>query len=450
MAKSESGRYDRPAWDDEFEVAFGSLTVPAVEVAARHSMLGPTDPARETQSAPTSTPGQREGEGPAPAHPPLAEPEPVVIAPAEPLLAGALPESLESVVTEAPKEVLMEALIEALKEESLRPDDDAPAEARLLRDEEGATSMRSALGAARPSGRGAPARPMKEGLRHLFSPTRVAPAGPRRAGPMTDSNHSSHYEAFLRRAALRSHVISSGYERLDDLMGGGLRPGLHFLTGHHTRMRRAFLDNLMWGAVEHKRPIWYCALDTGAQAVWERMIVALGYLLGEPVLPQELRASSGVDDVGDRVGRIDAALVEGVFPYVWLRDSVEMAEQGSPGQFLASLDAWLTCEDSPRLLVIDSFFTLSTLLSGDEEAANGVDLAGELDRLLRKRASAAVATVPVGPDALLCDVGRGYLRLGELEGSGDGTAESVLVTARDAHGVRSQVFFVDGVAGIFG
>ena len=447
MAKSESGRYDRPAWDDEFEVAFGSLTVPAVEVAARHSMLGPTDPARETQSAPTSTPGQREGEGPAPAHPPLAEPEPVVIAPAEPLLAGALPESLESVVTEAPKEVLMEALIEALKEESLRPDDDAPAEARLLRDEEGATSMRSALGAARPSGRGAPARPMKEGLRHLFSPTRVAPAGPRRAGPMTDSNHSSHYEAFLRRAALRSHVISSGYERLDDLMGGGLRPGLHFLTGHHTRMRRAFLDNLMWGAVEQRRPICCHALDTGAQAVWERMIVMLGSLLGEPVLPAELRTSTGVDDVAVRVGWIDAVLVRNVLPYVQLRDSVDV-DAARPHRFMAALDAWLLHEGGPRLLTIDSPARIFPLLDGG--TAQAVRLAGELDHLLRRRSSTAVATVPADPDAKLLDVVQGHLCLGEFEGPEDATTEIVSMTAHEGGRVKSEVFAVDAMTGLFG
>jgi hypothetical protein len=212
-------------------------------------------------------------------------------------------------------------------------------------------------------------------------------------------------------------------------------------------MRRAFLDNLVWGAVEQKRPICYHALDTGTQAVWERMIVALGTLLGVPVLPEELRASTGVDNVAVRVGRVDAALVRNVLPYVCLRDPVDTDHVNSH-RFMAALDAWLFQEGRPRLLIIDSLVRLFPLLG--EDTVQAVTFAGELDRLLRRRSSATVATVPVDPGAELLDAVRGHLRLAELESSEDATTEIVAVTARGEGRVKSEVFAVDAMTGLFG
>lgn len=104
--------------------------------------------------------------------------------------------------------------------------------------------------------------------------------------------------------------------------------------------RRAFPENLVWGAVEQKPPVWYCALHTGTQRVWERMIVTFASLLGEPVLPEELWAAARMDDVVDRVGRVDAVLVRNVLPHLWLRDPVGAGYRGSH-DFLAGLDARL-------------------------------------------------------------------------------------------------------------
>ena len=203
--------------------------------------------------------------------------------------------------------------------------------------------MSSVFEATRPVGTRASTRPMEEGLRYLFAPL-DAPTIPYRVESAGKSGHSPYFQEFVRTAALRRRVMSSGDRRLDDLLGGGFHPGLYLLSGSGARTQRAFLDNLMWGAVEQKHPVRYCAFDTGGQAVWERMIVALGSLIGEPVLPEDLRVSTGDDDVSDRVGAIDAMLVRNVLPYVQLRDTVGSDEKVSPSRFLAALDGWLIRE----------------------------------------------------------------------------------------------------------
>jgi hypothetical protein len=244
--------------------------------------------------------------------------------------------------------------------------------------------------------------------------------------------------------------MSSGDRRLDDLLGGGLHPGLYLLSGSGARMQRAFLDNLMWGAVEQKHPVRYCAFDTGTQAVWERMIVALGSLIGEPVLPDDLRVSTGDDDVSVRVGAVDAVLVRNVLPYVLLRDSVGSDEKVSAGLFLAALDGWLVREGGSRLLIIDSFSGLEGLLASEEEPRERAEFAGGLDRLLKERSSVAVAATTAEPEAGLSGVGRGRLLLGELDRGSDETTEWVALTVHNTRGVRSEVFAVDKITGLFG
>ncbi|HZJ02337.1 MAG TPA: hypothetical protein VFE20_01435 [Thermoleophilia bacterium] len=63
---------------------------------------------------------------------------------------------------------------------------------------------------------------------------------------------------------------------------------------------------------------------------------------------------------------------------------------------------------------------------------------------------AAVATVSTDPGSRLIDVGEGHLRLQGLGHSEDGTAKLVLMTVRDAHGVRSEIFAADETTGVFG
>ena len=206
----------------------------------------------------------------------------------------------------------------------------------------------------------------------------------------------------------------------------------------------------MWGAVEQKHLVRYCALDTGVQPVWERMIVALGSLIGEPVLPEDMRVSTGDDDVSDRVGAIDAMLVRNVLPYVQLRGSVEHDEEVSPTRFLTALEGWLIREGAPRLLIIDSFTGLDGLLANGEERRDVAEFAGEVDRLLKERSSVAVAATTGEPEAGLSQVGQGRLLLGELDRGSDETTEWVAVTVQNTRGVRSEVFAVDKVTGLFG
>jgi archaellum biogenesis ATPase FlaH len=411
MAEPGGGRSGRLADEDEFDKAFARLTAPWVEVSVPDLTRRPGAPPPAIQTSAVSAPGMRTTD--------------------EPLL-----EAPESAVREAPAKT------------PPRPDLDAPAQdERPAVAARGAQSMRSALGAALPSARRVPARPPSEGLRFLFPPPQASSDRPPLEEPLANSEHSPYYRTFVRNAAHRGHVMSSGYERLDGLLEGGFHPGLYLLSGHRERMRRAFLDNLVWGAVEQRRPICYYALDTGTQAVWERMIVTLGSFLGVSVLPEELRASTGVDDVAVRVGRVDAALVRNVLPHVWLLDPVGMDDVNSH-RFMTVLDAWLSHADSPRLLIIDSLVQLFPLLV--EDTVQAVRLLDELDRLLRRRSAAVVATVSVDPDAQLLDVVRGQLRLAEFGGSEDATTEIVVVTAHDEGRVRSEVFAVDAMTGLFG
>lgn len=416
MAESTGGRSGRLAFEDEFDEAFARLTAPVVNVTAQDSTGRSGEPAPGTQAPALSTPGMQATDEPP-------------------------PEAPESAVTEAPTQTRP------------RPDHDAPAhDERPSQIAEGAKGMKRALGAFGPSASGASPRPMTAGLRFLFSAPQASFDAPTPDEPSTGSEHSPYYRSFVRNVTLRRQAISSGYERLDGLLGGGFHLGLSLLSGHRPGMRRAFLDSLIWGAVvEQKCPIWYYALDTGTQAVWERMIVTLGSLLGEPVLPEELHASRGDDDIADRVGRVDAVLVQNVLPYVRLRDPVDV-DCANPRRFMARLDARLLHEDGPCLLIIDSLFRRFPPFG--EEHAQRVRFAGELDRLLRKRSSAAVATVSAAPDQELLDVVRGHLRLAEFEGPKDGskdaTSETVVVTAHDEGRVTSEVFAVDVVTGLFG
>ena len=419
MTESGGGRSDRLVCEDEFEEAFARLTAPTVEASPPDLTCRPGAPPPAIQTSAASAPTTSAVERP-------------------------LPETPESAVAEALPETPTGAPVET----PAGPTHDAPAQ-----DEgraggvEGVRSMERAFEAAFPSGKGVRPTPPGEGLRLLFSSPQAPPDRPSLEEPLATSEHSSYYQVFVRNVTLRGRVLSSGHGRLDGLLEGGFRPGLYILSGHRPGIRRAFQDNLMWGAVEQRRPICCHALDTGAQAVWERMIVMLGSLLGEPVLPAELRTSTGVDDVAVRVGWIDAVLVRNVLPYVQLRDSVDV-DAARPHRFMAALDAWLLHEGGPRLLTIDSPARFFPLLDGG--TAQAVRLAGELDHLLRRRSSTAVATVPADPDAKLLDVVQGHLCLGEFEGPEDATTEIVSMTAHEGGRVKSEVFAVDAMTGLFG
>ncbi len=468
MVESEGGRLSRPDDDDEFEEAFGVLTASAA-TTVREFEVGPATRVPGTQASAAVVARSEEAVGPSTPQPSPSEPAPAVAEspPTDPPSREPLPQeppppeppAQEPPATEPPAPVLpsdseqaagLEAPSEFPAEGRPESEHDAPDGEQPSQGADGTEGMNSVFGAVRPVGTRASTRPMEEGLRYLFAPL-DAPTVPVAGHESTsESGHSSYFQEFVRTAALRRQIMSSGDRRLDDLLGGGLHPGLYLLSGSGARTQRAFLDNLMWGAVEQKHPVRYCAFDTGVQAVWERMIVALGSLIGELVLPEDLRVSTGDDDVSDRVRAIDAMLVRNVLPYVQLRDSVGSDEKVSPSRFLAALDGWLIREGAPRLLIIDSFCGLDGLVAGEEEPRDRAELAGELDRLLKERSSVAMAATTAEPEAGLSGVGRGRLLLGELDRGSDETTEWVAVTVHNARGVRSEVFAVDKITGLFG
>lgn len=440
MAQLGGGRSDHLEFEDEFEEAFARLTAPMVKATA---------PVVE------ATPDTACGLG--------APPPPVqtstVCAPETPAADEPPREAPESAAAESAAEATADsATMAEFSPEAASPTSAAtaagPRSHEPVQEGGSADTAESAgpvvrfLGATLPFARRASSRSTGEGLRYLFPTARAFPRRPPAEVPPTDAGHSPYYRAFIRGMTHKGPVIPTGWGRLDGLLGGGFHPGLHLLSGHRPRMRRAFLDNVMWGAVEQKRPVWYYALDTGTQAVWERMVVTLSSLLGEPLRAEELHAPTDVDDVMARVGEVDSALVRNVLPYVWLRDPVGTDHQ-DPNRFVAGVEANLLREEGPRLLLIDSLFrTVHPQLGG--VTGEEVRLADEFDRLLRRRSSVAVAAVSSDLAARLMNVGRGHLRLAEFGGLDAVASENVVVTAHKDGRVKSDIFAIDRVTGLLG
>lgn len=428
MAQLGGGRSDHLEFEDEFEEAFARLTTPVVEVSL-DTAGGLGTPPPPTQTSTVCAP-----ETPAAVEPPR--------------------EASELAAAEADSAAAAEVSIEVAAATSPGPGSPEPVQKDASPDTaESDRPLVRSLGAALPFARSpSPSRSIGEGLRHLFPAAHVSPHRPPADVPPTDAGHSPYYRTFIRGMAEKGPVIPTGWGRLDGLLGGGFHSGLHLLSGHRPGMRRAFLDNVMWSAVEQKRPVWYYALDTGTQAVWERMIVTLSSLFGEPLLAEELHSSTDdatdVDDVVARVGRVDSALVRNVLPYVWLRDPAGTDRQDSQS-LVAGVEADLLREAGPRLLLIDSLFrTVHPHLGG--VTVEEVRLADEFDRLLRRRSSVAVATVSFDLAARLMDVGRGHLRLAEFGDSDTADSEAVVVTAHNDGWVKSEIFAVDRATGLLG
>ncbi|MCZ7665159.1 MAG: hypothetical protein M5U22_20505 [Thermoleophilia bacterium] len=289
---------------------------------------------------------------------------------------------------------------------------------------------------------------MKEGLRYLFSGPSAA-EGLVQAPPVTvgAAEQSPFFHAFLRDVASSGSVLSTGYSRLDRLLAGGFRPGVYLLSGHRGRMRRLFLDNLMWGAVGEGTPVSYLAIQTGAQSAWERMIVTLGRLVGEPLTIGDLRVFPHPGQLVERVGRLDAALVRSVLPQVALEDSI-LTDPALPSSFLAALDARLAGDTSPRLVLVDSLPRLLALLQVDGLQASSA-FAWELDRLLYKRSSVGVAASGQEPDPELRDVVQGLLRLDPVDDGSGTEPERLLVSVHErSRGVESTQFVADEASGL--
>lgn len=441
MAQLGGGRSDRLEFEDEFEEAFARLTAPAVEVSpGTKGLVAPLPPVLASAVCALETPAAYE--------PPVEAPESTSAEAA----GGAAGEAAAEAAGEAATEAATEAAAATSPGLPTSPASPEPVQEHAPADTaEGASPLGRSFGEALPFGRKASSsRPTGEGLRYLFPAAQAPLHRPSAQEPPAEAGHSLYYRAFIKGVGLKDQVNPSGWGRLDDLLGGGFHPGLHVLSGHRPGMRRAFLDNVMWGAVEQKRPVWYYALDTGTQAVWERMIVTLSSLLGETVRAEELHSSTAADDVVARVGKVDSALVRNVLPHVWLRDPAG-TDHPDPHRFVADVEANLLSEAGPHLLLIDSLFrTVHPHLGGD--AAGEVRLVDEFDRLLRRRSSVAVAAVSSDFAARLMNVGRGHLLLASRAGSALGAAasEDVVVTAHKDGRVRSEIFAADGATGLLG
>ena len=176
---------------------------------------------------------------------------------------------------------------------------------------------------------------MSEELAALFRPTdQPLPPSPDDTAPPVSSTappvpgapttEPSHFlQRFLRQAARPQEIAPSGITNLDARLAGGFGPGLHLVSGPSGADRVAFLDSVVWEAVASGRPVIYYTLREGSLRAWERLIGALGSILGGPTVPlARFRAEEvGTADV-EVLMHLDTALQRSVLPFVSLVDSI--------------------------------------------------------------------------------------------------------------------------------
>jgi hypothetical protein len=98
------------------------------------------------------------------------------------------------------------------------------------------------------------------------------------------TSQSTYLRRFLQQGARSPSLAASGLAGLDDRLDGGFGPGLHLVLGPPGAGKTAFLDSVAWEAVCRERPVLYYTLREGGLGTWERLITALGHILGGPTV----------------------------------------------------------------------------------------------------------------------------------------------------------------------
>jgi hypothetical protein len=186
---------------------------------------------------------------------------------------------------------------------------------------------------------------MSEGLAALFRPTeRPLPPRPSRTAPPTRSmagdsrrtaNGPSEYlQRFLRQADQRNEVAPSGLAELDARLDGGFGSGLHLVLARPADLRASFLDSIAWESVTSGRPVIYYSLRGGSLSAWERLVSALGSILGGPTIPRTaLRTRCLGPDHLETLTRLDRVLQNSVLPFLSLVETIP-AHQDLTSAFL--------------------------------------------------------------------------------------------------------------------
>ncbi len=138
---------------------------------------------------------------------------------------------------------------------------------------------------------------MSEELAALFRPTDQPPppssgdTGPSESptppcAPEAPTTEPSDFlRRFLRQAIRPEEIAPSGIAGLDARLAGGFGPGLHLVSGASGVDRAAFLDSVVWEAIASERPVIYYTLREGSFRAWQRLMGALGSILGGPTVP---------------------------------------------------------------------------------------------------------------------------------------------------------------------
>jgi hypothetical protein len=185
--------------------------------------------------------------------------------------------------------------------------------------------------------------------------------------------------------------VSSGVSEFDARLGGGFFPGLWMIVGEPGADKTTFLESVAWEAVAYHRAVVYYALIEGAEAVRERLLGILAFIMADggdstPSGHAERRSDS------ERVADLDPTVWPAVFSRVWVVDSLPAGPEPVSG-FLRSLERTLGDVASrvghvPVVLIDD----LATLLGGlgVESAMGAARVMAGLDGALVRCASAGL------------------------------------------------------------
>jgi hypothetical protein len=260
---------------------------------------------------------------------------------------------------------------------------------------------------------------MSEELAALFRPTEQGSAAPLEetesreepetcgeAAPLTP-RPSVFLRRFLQQDAARPReLLSSGIAGLDVRLGGGFGPGLHLVTGASSGGRTSLLASVVWETVASERPIIYYTLREGGLQTWERLITALGSILGEPPVPLASRRGGLAGADVEVLTRLDAALQRSVLPFLCLVETIP-AHPDALGSFVEDVlsrareardshrkTPLVVVDDLDRLLFLTAYRRPRHLLYHLDEVLSGDAVPGLLAAALPSRPGAGVETRP--------------------------------------------------------
>ena len=212
---------------------------------------------------------------------------------------------------------------------------------------------------------------------------------------------------FLQQLTHPPEHAPSGLTDLDTRLAGGFGPGLHVIAGGPGVGKTAFLEAVAWEAVLSDRPVLYYTLKEGSLGAWERLVSALGNILGGPVLTLDALRNHklGSEDL-ETLHHLDGVLQASVLPYLSLIETIPAAADTS-GAFIEDVrlraqeakELWgrtplLLVDDLERLLLLTRPRRPRSLLSLLDETLVGDSVPGLLGVFLPEWSVHGPETIP--------------------------------------------------------